>query len=184
VTQAADGRLAEDPLASTATTPACPTAYARDAAATAVRLPTFAFRVSRKLLWPDAAAARGWLIVWAAGIIAASVPWTDAQSIPRWSHIAWIPYVSPPVAPLDIALNLLAFVPIGWWGMLAQPRARSLTRVVAAATALACVAEATQLWSRHSRFPSATDVVNASLGAAIGAWLTTRAAKRCGKTHP
>lgn len=74
------------------------------------------------LLTYDAVMTRiglAWVIGASALVLAADFPWGDLQNHTHWSKVGWIPFVSPPVKPLDIAQNLLLCAPIGAAGALA-----------------------------------------------------------------
>ena len=83
-------------------------------------------------------------------------------------RIHWVPF-SRPLRPFDIIANILLYVPLGYFDV-----RRRATSAIGVATmwglALSIVTEATQLFS-HGRFPSATDVVCNTVGAALGAVL-------------
>jgi glycopeptide antibiotics resistance protein len=107
---------------------------------------------------------------WVAVILAAVVPWWDMQNHTHWSKVQWIPFLTPPIKPLDLIGNVLLYLPFGvlfptrrdasWWRW-----------PVAVALGLSIVTEWTQLYS-HWRFPSFTDVTCNVIGAAIGARLS------------
>ena len=100
-------------------------------------------------------------------ILAADVPWAAWQDHAHWERVGWIPFVSPPVRPIDIALNLTLFVPFGFFARKSTSRT---WLVVAAGAALALACETLQVYS-HGRFPSATDFVCNIVGTAAGAYL-------------
>ena len=97
-------------------------------------------------------------------ILLADVPWTTIQWHPHWDRVGWIPFVSPPVRAVDIAVNVALFVPFGFYaGRANAPLAASMI----AATLLSFACELLQVYS-HGRFPSATDLTCNVIGAAIG----------------
>lgn len=102
---------------------------------------------------------------WGAIVWAISAPWSGACTSPQWSRVQWLPFASSADGPADVLANCALFVPFGW--SLAA-RVRSAARVTLAAGALSTSAEALQLFSL-TRHPSATDVLSALAGAALGA---------------
>lgn len=105
---------------------------------------------------------------------AADWPWGDLQNHTHWDRVAWVPFVSPPVRPLDIVQNLLLFAPFGCFVGLSTVRSRRHGVMFAAALTLliAFAGETSQLYS-HSRFPSATDLTCNVVGAALAAAAAT-----------
>jgi uncharacterized protein (TIGR03790 family) len=107
--------------------------------------------------------------------LAADYPWGDFQGHTHWHNVGWIPFVSPPVRPGDIALNLLLFLPLG---VFAARRVRAPAPALAQSALIAFVVsvigEWTQLYS-HTRFPSATDVACNVAGALFGTVLVVYA---------
>ena len=91
------------------------------------------------------------------------------QNHSHWSRVQWIPFVTPPIKLIDIVVNILLYMPFGYWFVRAGGRQRTGLAAVCAA-ALSLVTEWTQLYS-HSRFPSLTDVTNNIIGSALGAWI-------------
>jgi glycopeptide antibiotics resistance protein len=116
--------------------------------------------------------ARLFLLLATAGIVLAVFPWGDFQGHTHWAKVGWIPFVSQPVRVRDIIANVLLFVPFGAAVAVNTRRAPVLSATLAGAT-LSFVGEATQLYS-HARFPSATDVVTNTAGAALAALLMAR----------
>lgn len=104
--------------------------------------------------------------------VACDYPWGDWVGHTHWAKVGWIPYYSWPIAPFDIAQNLLLFSPVGVFSALAFERRQPLYAALLTLPA-AFVGEATQLYS-HGRFPSATDLTNNVLGAALAAYLCLR----------
>ena len=102
---------------------------------------------------------------WIGVIIAVVVPWTTFRSHSHWDRVLWVPFVSPPVKPVDIIANVLFYVPFGAFYAWAWFRHR--WRAVAYAMVLSVATEFTQVFS-HGRFPSTTDVVSNVLGACAG----------------
>ena len=121
------------------------------------------------------ARARLLLIVWLVLFVLLFLPWGDFQDHTHWFKVAWIPFVSRPVKPLDVIGNIAAFVPLGVLLTLALGRGSRWDWLLGLGSALllAFGAEATQLYS-HLRFPSATDLAANVAGAALGIWLVRR----------
>ena len=121
------------------------------------------------------ARARLLLIVWLVLFVLLFLPWGDLQDHTHWFKVAWIPFVSRPVKPLDVIGNIVAFVPLGVLLTVALGRGSRWDWPLGLGSALllAFGAEATQLYS-HLRFPSATDLAANVAGAALGIWLVRR----------
>jgi VanZ family protein len=111
--------------------------------------------------------------------LAAELPWGDYQDHTHWRRVGWIPFVSPPVRPVDIAQNLLLLVPLGVFvGLQGEHSGRRAgLRAGFIALCLSFLGEWAQLYS-HSRFPSATDMTCNVAGAAVAAVLAARLAHR------
>lgn len=132
--------------------------------------------MTKHLFW-----ARAGLAVSGFVVVAAGYPWGDIVGHTHWSRVGWIPFLSWPVRPLDVAGNLLLCVPLG------MVAARAFNRgvvVVAGAIALALslFVETMQLYS-HGRFPSATDVVCNVTGAVAAAALVRAYRARTGEVR-
>ena len=105
------------------------------------------------------------------GIIAATFPW-DLQDHAHWSKVAWTPFATGIVRPLDLFANVLLYVPLGYLLATRGGRPRIL-QAGFGALLLASLTEFAQVWS-HSRFPSATDITMNVLGAVAGAAVAYR----------
>jgi glycopeptide antibiotics resistance protein len=111
---------------------------------------------------------RGWLLVWTFVIAFGVVPWNDVQDHSHWRRVQWIPFLTPPIKPIDLVVNVLLYWPFGYW-FAKQARHRSpWRRAILYAAALSLLTEWTQLYS-HSRFPSMTDVTCNLIGTLWGA---------------
>ncbi len=100
--------------------------------------------------------------------LAADFPWGDFQGHTHWHNVGWIPFVSPPVRPGDIALNLLLFFPLG---VFAARRVRAPATALAHSALIAFVVSVIGEWTQvysHTRFPSATDVACNVVGSLLG----------------
>jgi glycopeptide antibiotics resistance protein len=114
--------------------------------------------------------ARVRVFVWALVIVAGVLPWLSFQDHAHWARIGWIPFASPPVRVRDIVLNAVLYLPFGWWfgRRSGSTGGAHVTRAALWAFGLSIMTEATQIYS-HGRFPSMTDVVMNTTGAALGA---------------
>jgi glycopeptide antibiotics resistance protein len=111
---------------------------------------------------------------WVVLIAAATVPWTSFVGHTHWQKVQWVPFISPPVRPLDILGNILLYVPFGYGIMRASPLRIRARHAVAIASVLSLAVEWSQLYS-HSRFPSVQDIACNALGAWLGAsWAAPR----------
>jgi len=121
------------------------------------------------------AVARLLLIVWLVLFALLFVPWGDVQDHTHWYKVAWVPFGSRPVKPLDVIGNIVAFVPFGLLLTLAVGRGCrwEWPLGIGAALLLSFGAEAVQMYS-HMRFPSATDLTANVIGAGVGVWLARR----------
>lgn len=108
-----------------------------------------------------------------------SFPWIGFTTEPQWPRVNWVPFASPADRFRDIAANILWFVPFGYIVTRRHLNLRRVGLVVLLAAAVSVSAEATQLFSLR-RYPSATDVTAAILGALAGA-LTTLWVRRSSK---
>ena len=107
--------------------------------------------------------------LWTGLIVLVVMPWANFQNHSHWQRVAWIPFVSPPVKVRDVVVNLLLYVPWGYFGARwMRDRPQCVWIIVALAATLSILTEASQLYS-HGRFPSATDLMCNILGAYAGA---------------
>jgi glycopeptide antibiotics resistance protein len=98
-------------------------------------------------------------------------PWWSFDWHPHFEKVRWIPFVSPPLRLRDILLNVLLYVPLGYWHV--RARRRSIWRAVLFALTLSAATESTQVFSDR-RFPSTTDLSTNVIGALAGAWWASR----------
>jgi glycopeptide antibiotics resistance protein len=98
-----------------------------------------------------------------------SLPWRGFTLEPQWSRVHWIPFTDPADRPRDFVLNVLFFVPFGY----SFGRTRRWHAVALIAALVSLSAEATQLFGTV-RYPSATDVTAAVIGAVLGALFARR----------
>jgi glycopeptide antibiotics resistance protein len=121
--------------------------------------------------------ARYRLGAWTLVIVAAVVPWASPTDHAHWDRIEWIPFAHFQ-RPRDVLLNLLLYVPVGWF-IVGQARdgRRGLAWATGYAFALSAVTEFTQIFS-HGRFPTASDLLVNTAGAIIGALIASRVGRR------
>jgi glycopeptide antibiotics resistance protein len=114
--------------------------------------------------WPRVAAAIALIVV-------ATFPF-DFMSHAHWRRVAWVPFLTGTVKPIDLLVNAALYIPLGLWIPIGSRRARLTTTFLTALT-LSVALESAQVWS-HVRFPSATDAVMNVWGAMFGGWLRQR----------
>lgn len=113
---------------------------------------------------------RARLTVWSIVVMAAVVPWWRWTDHAHWDRIEWLPFSSI-YRPRDAVLNVLFYVPIGFFFVRGRPgRPHPVLWACAFGLALSALTEFTQVFS-HGRFPGATDVLTNTTGACLGAWL-------------
>jgi glycopeptide antibiotics resistance protein len=105
---------------------------------------------------------------WIPLVWAISFPTEGLSKRAHWRRAHWIPFADPADKTRDVLANIALFLPFGYSFAGRRPTGWRMAGAVLAAGALSISAEATQLFSR-SRFPSATDVSCAIIGAALGA---------------
>lgn len=117
---------------------------------------------------------RARLLVWTAIVIVGVVPWSGWVGHSHWARVQWVPFL-PPLRVRDIVLNVIFYMPIGFFFVQRGSRPGSVTRAVLFAALLSLVTETTQVFS-HGRFPAMTDVATNTIGAWIGALAARRLA--------
>ena len=105
---------------------------------------------------------------WIAVVWLISSPWVGFTGHPQWHRVHPVPFSDPADKVRDIAANMLLFVPFGYSAAGRRGSASGFLFAIGAAAAVSLSAEASQLFST-ARYPSATDVCAALVGAAIGA---------------
>jgi glycopeptide antibiotics resistance protein len=121
---------------------------------------------------------RARLVVWSLIVIGGVVPWSGWGGHAHWDRVEWIPF-STAIRPRDIVLNVLFYVPVGWFFVSPgrKDRRAALGQAVAYGFVLSVVTEATQVFS-HRRFPGTSDVVTNTTGAVLGAVMAARWRRR------
>jgi glycopeptide antibiotics resistance protein len=104
---------------------------------------------------------------WVLVVLIISGPWFGYLPRPKWSEVNWVPFADPADKPRDLLQNLLLFVPFGWSYASGRRTRVALIGALGLAALISGAAEATQLFSIE-RYPSATDVLMAVFGAALG----------------
>jgi glycopeptide antibiotics resistance protein len=113
---------------------------------------------------------------WLASVlIVISLPWSNFDATAHWKNVQWVPFShfnSHPTVLAETALNLLAFIPVGYLMVRSLPQSNSrpglLPLLFGALSSLSI--EVYQLFC-HDRVPSTTDVLMNVTGTAVGVWL-------------
>lgn len=114
-------------------------------------------------------------------VLAAVVPWTDFVGHSHWGFVRWVPFVSPPIVPIDLVGNVMLFIPFG--GAIALNwSTRQMVRAGALAFTVSLAAEWAQVYC-HNRFPSSTDIICNVVGALIGVYVYRSVAADLGISH-
>jgi glycopeptide antibiotics resistance protein len=116
-------------------------------------LPGVVIRIRSVPLW----------VWWIPLVWAISLPWAGLTRDPQWSRVHAVPFTDPADRPRDLFANIALYIPFGY----SLARGRRWSTVVLVATGVSLIAEGTQLFGTV-RYPSATDVTAAAIGAAIG----------------
>lgn len=109
---------------------------------------------------------RSWPL-WVAVIAIASGPWFGIVRHPQWDRVTLVPFHGSEDRPKDMAVNLLLFVPFGWSFAKSRNGRVSTAAAIGAAALVSVAVEIPQLFYKL-RDPSATDVVMAMIGSAVG----------------
>lgn len=104
---------------------------------------------------------------WGLAVVVVSLPWIGFTAEPQWDRLHLLPFTDPQDTPRDVLINILLFVPFGFWFVAGHGSRQGLARAALAAAAVSLIAETPQLFSTQ-RNPSATDVVSSIAGAAVG----------------
>ena len=114
--------------------------------------------------------------VWLASVLVViSLPWSKFDAAPHWNNVQWVPFAHfnfHPTVLVETALNLFAFIPVGYLAV--RSLSHSKQRPVVLALVLgACSSVSIELYQLfcHDRVPSTTDVLMNVTGTAIGVWL-------------
>jgi glycopeptide antibiotics resistance protein len=129
-----------------------------------------------------ALAPAGWRVpLWVAVIAACVVPWTSWQGHEHWDKVTWVPFSTTfgPLRLRDIVVNVLLYVPLGFWWVGQVHGARSVPVVTTVSCLLSLATEWSQVYA-HGRFPSMTDVVMNTVGGLVGALIASAFARTAG----
>lgn len=107
----------------------------------------------------------GW---WVPVVIALSLPIIGFTRHPQWQRVHLVPFSDPEDKVRDQLVNIGMLLPLGYLYARRRPVPEALIGAIGWAAVVSIAAEATQLFSTQ-RNPSATDVVMAIGGGAIGA---------------
>ncbi len=125
-----------------------------------------------------------WVVATLVILAVTLLPLSNVRGHPHWDRVAWVPFADPHAKPLEVAANLALFVPYGFGatafaaaiaagaqsrGGTPWPGWRFALVAVGSALLLSLSVETVQLFS-HNRFSSANDVMNNTIGAALGAF--------------
>lgn len=116
------------------------------------------------------------LLLWLAFVLfVISLPWWKFDGTPHWENVQWIPFTHLSLHPrvlVETALNILAFIPVGY--LTVRSLSPSTRRPFLLASFLGLFSSASieiyQLFC-HDRVPSTTDVLMNLVGTAVGVWL-------------
>jgi glycopeptide antibiotics resistance protein len=121
-------------------------------------------------------------VLWIGVIVLAVVPWGRFQDHSHWNEVDWIPF-SEPLRVRDVVVNVLLYLPLGYW-FRRQGGRMPLWWTVAFAFGLSVATDLTQVFS-HGRFPSARDVTCNTIGALCGAlWAGRVGASKAARDGP
>ena len=106
--------------------------------------------------------------LWIVVIFVASGPWFGVTSTPQWDRLTWVPFTGAEDKLRDTIVNVALFLPLGWTLAARRAAPRGLLVAIGAGLATSFLAESMQLFC-VLRDPSATDVLNNTIGSALGA---------------
>jgi len=95
-------------------------------------------------------------------------PWSQFVGHAHWDRVVWVPLTDPELKRVEMALNTVLFVPLGWSLRSAGLR---LGIVATLGGTLSLAAETFQVFC-HGRFPTATDVCLNTFGSLLGGVLS------------
>lgn len=108
-------------------------------------------------------------------LLVISLPWSKFDATPHWKNVQWVPFAHfnfHPTVLVEAALNLLAFIPVGYLAVRSSSSTRSpgFAALLLGFFSSVCV-EFYQLFC-HDRVLSTTDILMNVAGTAVGVWLT------------
>ena len=114
--------------------------------------------------------------LWLASVLLIiSLPWSNFDATPHWKNVQWIPFTHLRLQQsvlIETALNIVAFVPVGYLSVRSFLLSRRHPLLVAAFLGFVSsfIIEAYQLFCQD-RVPSTSDVLANVAGTAMGVWL-------------
>jgi glycopeptide antibiotics resistance protein len=109
---------------------------------------------------------------WIAVVWLVSFPWLGRATAPQWHRVHWVPFADPADRITDVLANVALFMPFGY-SLAGRGRPTSILRLCVIAALVSAGGEVLQLHSTD-RYPSATDVTSAIVGALAGRSLRFR----------
>lgn len=107
-------------------------------------------------------------------LLVISLPWANFDGVAHWKNVQWVPFTHLNLHPevmIETALNLLAFVPVGYLAIRSfAPHRRACFYTVLLGFVASSGIEAYQLFC-HGRVPSTSDIIMNVAGTGIGIWL-------------
>ncbi len=119
------------------------------------------------------------LFLWLACVLfVISLPWSKFDGSPHWENVLWVPfsgYVFSASTFVETAINVLAFIPIGYSLVRSLPPGTARPLLLASLLGFCCSTgiEFYQLLC-HNRVPSTTDILTNVAGTVLGAHLALR----------
>ena len=110
--------------------------------------------------------------LWIAVVWLVSFPWFGRTTTPQWHRVHWVPFTDPADKVTDVLANMALLVPFGY-SLAGRGRRTSMLRLCLITALVSAGGEALQLYSTD-RYPSATDVSSAVLGAVVSRTLRYR----------
>jgi len=114
--------------------------------------------------------------LWLASVLLViSLPWSNFDATPHWKNVQWIPFTHLSLHQgvlIETALNILAFIPVGYLSVRSFLLCRRRPLLVACFLGFASsfTIEAYQLFCQD-RVPSTSDIFTNVAGTAMGVWL-------------
>ena len=108
-------------------------------------------------------------------LLVISLPWPNFDGTPHWNSVQWVPFTHlnwHRAVLAEAALNMLAFVPVGYLSVRSFLLCRRHPLLVASFLGFVSsfTIEAYQLFCQD-RVPSTSDILTNVAGTAMGAWL-------------
>jgi glycopeptide antibiotics resistance protein len=107
-------------------------------------------------------------------LLVISLPWSNFDGIAHWKNVQWVPFGHlsfHPAVMVETALNLIAFIPVGYLGVRSfLPNSQPFFFAALLGFCASFSIEAYQLFC-HDRVPSTTDIIMNVSGTSIGVYL-------------